>query len=100
MLKTLITLSFILLFVTTIALPTIVIIIDDTADISLFNDFSEEEEEKGSEKNNELELFHFELEQEEQIVFSRKIKTEVSYRFKAYSNPHLSFNSPPPDFTI
>ena len=100
MFKKLISISFVLLFVTTIALPTIITLVDDSAEISFYNDFSEEEEEKGNEKNNEFELFQSELEQNITIVFTEKKQTEVTYRFKTYAKPHLNLISPPPDFTI
>jgi hypothetical protein len=100
MLIRVISLSFFLLFVTTLALPTIIILVDDSVEITYYSDASEEEEEKGSEKNNEFELFRSEIVQNESLVSIPKVNIEIAYKFKSYAVPHLNLVFPPPDCTI
>ena len=98
-LNKIISISFIFLFVVTITLPTVVFVIDDSIDVSYFNDFSEEEEEKGSEKNKELEtLFEANSQELDDFVLTEE-KNKIGYYFKNYQKPHLNLISPPPDFS-
>ncbi|WP_299249112.1 hypothetical protein [uncultured Lacinutrix sp.] len=93
MLKKHISIFFTILFLAIITAPSIIMILDDTVDISVFYSLSEEEEEI---KHAKL-LFS---DNEEDLDYLRSIlKTNnLCYFFKNYSKPHLNLISPPPDF--
>ncbi|AUC82846.1 hypothetical protein [Lacinutrix sp. Bg11-31] len=93
MLKKHISIFFTILFLAIITAPSIIMVLDDTVDISVFYSLSEEEEEVQNLKllfsNNEEELDYL----------SNVLKTNnLGYFFKNYSKPHLNLISPPPDF--
>ena len=88
--------SLFLLFLTA---PTIILIIDDSADVSIFYSSSEEEE-KGSEKNKEIELLFFDLNNSYLDFASSEVENNLGYYFKNYPKPHLNLISPPPEFHI
>ena len=88
--------SLFLLFLTA---PTIILIIDDSADVSIFYSSSEEEE-KGSEKNKEIELLFFDLNNSDLDFASSEVENNLGYYFKNYPKPHLNLISPPPEFHI
>ncbi|MDA9069665.1 hypothetical protein N9K07_02815 [Arenitalea sp.] len=88
--------SLFLLFLTA---PTIILIIDDSADVSIFYSSSEEEE-KGSEKNKEIELLFFDLNNSYLDFASSEVENNLRYYFKNYPKPHLNLISPPPEFHI
>ena len=88
-----------LLFLAFLAAPTIISMVDDSVDISIFYSTTEEEE-KGGEKvkifealfdNNSFNETYFQL---TELVHNQK------YFFKKYSKPHLNLTSPPPEFYI
>lgn len=84
------------LFVLFIAAPTIIVMVDDTIDVS-FAFSTSEEEEKGNEKNIDIEmLFYSENTNEIDLVFSSN-KNSLGYFFKNYQRPHLNLISPPPE---
>ncbi|WP_295983050.1 hypothetical protein [uncultured Algibacter sp.] len=88
--------SLFLLFLTA---PTIILMIDDSADVSIFYSSSEEEE-KGSEKNKEIELLFFDLNNSALDFASSEVENNLLYYFKNYPKPHLNLISPPPEFHI
>lgn len=88
--------SLFLLFLTA---PTIIVMIDDSVDVSFFYATSEEEE-KGSEKNKEKELLFFDLNNTELDFASTDVENNLEYFFKNYPKPHLNLISPPPEFYI
>lgn len=95
--KRILALFFTFLFAFLIAAPSIVLALDDTADVSFFYSISEEEESK---KIAELEILIldniFDL---ESLYFSNK-GNGLEYTFKTYPKPHLNLISPPPEFMI
>lgn len=88
--------SLFLLFLTA---PTIILMVDDSVDVSFFY-ASSEEEEKGSEKNKELELLFFELNSTDLDFASSEVENNLGYYFKNYPKPHLNLISPPPELHI
>ncbi|WP_375237764.1 hypothetical protein [Aurantibacter sp.] len=95
MFKRLLSISFILLFIATISLPSIVLLIDDSIDITLLLDISEEEEE--NEKNKELEIFQVNIEKSKIFHQNKKLKNKTNYVFKTYPTPYLNLIFPPPE---
>lgn len=88
--------SLFLLFLTA---PTIILMIDDSVDVSVFY-ASSEEEEKGSEKNKEKELLIFDFNLNEADFASKETENNMRYFYKKYPKPHLNLISPPPEFHI
>tara|TARA_R110002050_G_scaffold157464_1_gene286059 strand:- start:6497 stop:6793 length:297 start_codon:yes stop_codon:yes gene_type:complete len=97
MIKKITALLFIVLFMGLIIAPTVIVVLDDSIDTSIFYSLAEEEENGKAKKlispfslqNNEftsnLELKGFEY---------------FGYYFKKYQKPHLNLISPPPDYNI
>lgn len=92
MLKRNIAIFFTVLFMAIIATPTVIIVLDDTIDISVFYSISEEEE------KNKLELVYLETKEEGNSFIDFLKRKKTAYYFKKYPKPHLNLISPPPDF--
>ncbi|WP_299115987.1 hypothetical protein [uncultured Winogradskyella sp.] len=86
---------FAFLFIAIVSAPTLILSIDDTADVAVF--FGENEEE---EKENLKLLFDITVVNEEQQSISDALKMNDSYFFKSYQKPHKNLISPPPDWII
>lgn len=94
--KNLISIIFSTIFLVFLLAPTIITIVDDSIDISLFYAMSEEEE-SGVEKNKIDEVLILQRYTSETFFVSKKIKLITVYFFKNYKKPHLNLISPPPD---
>ena len=79
--------------------PTIITLVDDSVDISIFYT-SAEEEEKGSEKNKDTEKLFYENPYPESVFAYFNSDNELEYIFNTYSKPHLNIISPPPEVII
>ncbi len=86
------------LFLGIVISPTAIIVIDSSIDISFFNEFTEESEEKGNKKNSEIESFFFESALKVQTLILIQKKKRAFYVFKKYVKPHLNLVFPPPDY--
>ncbi|WP_452599440.1 hypothetical protein [Pontimicrobium sp. MEBiC01747] len=96
MIKKLVSTFFTILFMVIITVPSIISVIDDSIDVSVFYDLSEEEDEIESEHVKTLELFS-EV-KNEPICFLET--TEIEYLgldFRNYPKPYLNLISPPPE---
>ena len=81
-------------------MPSIIVLVDDSIDISVFYKSSSEEEEKSNEKNKDIEKLFFDHPYPE-TVFSRfNPEYELEYFFNTYYKPHLNIISPPPEVII
>ncbi len=80
--------------------PSILLIVDDSIDISFLYDISEEEEEKGKEKNKEFEIIVLDLPLLCEDYFNSENEEDLGYFFKKYSKPHLNLIFPPPEHYI
>ena len=80
--------------------PTVIIAIDDTVDISMFYGVAEENEEKGKEKNIEIESIFYESTEKEPSLYFNQKENMAFYMFKNYPKPHLNLVFPPPDFLL
>ena len=87
------------LFLVFLVAPTVITLVDDSADVSMFYAASEEEE-KGGEKDKEVEVLFFELHNNELDVASLNGENNLRYYFKKYPIPHLNIISPPPELHI
>jgi hypothetical protein len=88
-----------LIFLALLAAPTIISLVDDSVDISVFYSTSEEEE-KGSETSKTIEVvFNNPIGNDANFSFTKSINHH-GYYFKTYPKPHLNLISPPPEFHI
>ncbi len=96
MIKNLVSVFFTVLFMAITTVPSIISTMDDSMDVSIYYDLSEEEEEKENEKTKVLEFF-FEGNRES-VSFMEYSGTELSgFNYKKYPKPHLNLISPPPE---
>lgn len=96
--KNIIAIFFTVLFMVVNSAPSIIIAIDDSADISIFSDFPKnEEEKKNKESEKTLEVFSVEDSCETEVFSSFKTLEYTAYRFINYPKPHLNLISPPPE---
>lgn len=94
--RNIISLLFSLLFLLFLTAPTIILMVDDSVDVSIFY-ASNEEEEKENEKNKEIEILFFELSTTDLDFASSDVENNLGYYFKNYPKPHLNLISPPPE---
>lgn len=87
------------IFLVFLVAPTVITLVDDTADVSMFYAASEEEE-KGSEKDKEIEVLFFELDNNDEDDASSIGENNLGYYYKKYPKPHLNLISPPPELHI
>ena len=95
--KKVIAFLFTLLFSALILAPTVIIVLDDSIDASIFYSITEEEE-TGKVKNV---VSPFSLITSDVTThFKLKNQQFYGYRFKSYPKPHLNLISPPPEYII
>ena len=94
--KNTIAIFFSLLFIVVISVPSIVVVLDDSIDVSMYCSTSEEE--KGSEETKEQELLFFSLNTSELNFSSTKPERNIEYFFNNYSKAYTNIIIPPPDF--
>lgn len=99
MLKQIVSICFTALFVLFLMAPTVVVLIDDSVDVSVFYATSEEEE-KGGKKISEKELLCQEMAETNLSIVFWDNDLDLEYFQKKYPNPHLKLTSPPPKFHI
>lgn len=85
-----------IIFLSFLVTPTIIVVLDDSIDISLFYTMLEEEE-NGVEKNKIDEVLILQRDTSESFFISKKINHHTAYFFKKYQKPYLNHISPPPD---
>lgn len=99
MIKRIVSTFFTIVFVAIIAVPSILVVIDDSIDVSVFYDLSEEEEETETETTKTLEFFS--QVKNEIVCFSETTQIEyIGFHFKKHPKPHLNLISPPPEFSF
>jgi hypothetical protein len=89
-----------LIFVGFLTAPTIIKLVDDSVDISIFYTTSSPEEDKGIEKNNNIEVFFTSLFMSDLDFSSKENKNNLGFYFKNYSKTLLNLISPPPESII
>lgn len=88
-----------IIFMGFVLAPSVIVIIDDTVDVSFFYT-SGEEEDKGLEKNKDLEVMFLDLSINQSDFVSNDMEHNMRYIFKKYQKPHLNLVSPPPELGI
>ncbi len=86
-------------FLLFIATPTILLIVDDTIDVSIIFS-SAEDEEKGNEKDVSIEVFLASIEISHYHVVFSATENSLVYFYKKYTKPDLNIISPPPDLRL
>lgn len=97
--RNIVSISFSIVFLVFLMAPTIIAMMDDSTDISMFYTSSEEEE-KGIDKNKEVEVLFFEIENPQFDITILKSNKHLGFCFKTYPKPHLNLISPPPEVNI
>ena len=87
------------IFMAFLVTPTILTLVDNSVDVSLFYSAAEEEE-KGHEKTKDVEVLFSDLKINETYSMSSLTQNNLGYYFKTYPIPHLNLISPPPDYSI
>jgi hypothetical protein len=91
-----ISIFFSVIFLAFLTAPTIIVLVDDSVDISIFY-ASAEEEETGNEKNKDVEKIIFEAPFTTSAFTQTNMVNELTYIYKEYAKPHLNLVSPPPE---
>ncbi len=99
MLKQIVSIFFTTLFVLFLMAPTVVAVLDNSVDVSIFYTTSEEEE-HGGKKTAEKELLCQEMAETNLSIVFWDNDLDLEYFQKKYPNPHLKLTSPPPKFHI
>lgn len=94
--KRIISISLTVLFLGLIVAPTVIVLLDNSIDTSIFYSITEEENSKAT---NLLSPFSSES-NDISTDFSQKVIQSFCYRFKHYPKPHLNLISPPPELSI
>ncbi|ALJ05306.1 hypothetical protein APS56_09295 [Pseudalgibacter alginicilyticus] len=90
-----------IIFLLFIAGPTILVMVDNTIDVSIYYTASSaEEEENSTPKVKKVNDLFSETNTIETEMFSNEDENNLEYFFKNYPKPHLNLISPPPDFHI
>ncbi|TNJ47276.1 hypothetical protein KFZ70_04575 [Tamlana fucoidanivorans] len=88
-----------MLFLLFVTAPTVILMVDDSIDVSSFYTCSEEEE-KGGEKHKEIDPLVLDQTNSELPIPFGLEEFELFYFFKKYQKPHLNLISPPPDYNL
>lgn len=88
-----------LTFLAFLAAPTVITLVDDSVDVSMYYAASEEEE-KGCKKDKDIEKLFFETLKNEVDLIAAKREDISTYFFKKYPKLHLNLISPPPELNI
>jgi len=97
MIKRILSFMFSVLFLLFLALPTVISMIDKTADVSVFYSTNEEEEKNGQEKDIEKNLLVNQILKDELEGNQDLQKKTLSYFLRAYRIPYINLISPPPE---
>ena len=98
--KSIISITLTIIFVGFLTAPTIIKLIDNSADISIFYTTSSPEEEKGAEKKIDSEILFNIILMGNLDNTSNKKGNNSDFYFKTYPKPHLNLISPPPEIYI
>ena len=95
MFKKTVAIFFTVIFLGIISAPSIIVVIDDSIDISVLYSLSEEEEE-----TNNLKLVVSEIDEDTSSYLVSLKSEKMGYHFKKYPKPYINLIIPPPEFHI
>lgn len=97
MFKKLVSKILLIFFLGFLIIPSAILLIDNTVDVSVFYDMNDENEKKANEKNLEIEIqFTDNNFYQNELNVSLK-NSKINYISKKYNTPYLNFITPPPD---
>ena len=94
--KTVVSFFLTAVFLFLLAGPSVIAMVDDSVDVSSFYSIPEEEE-KGKEKHNDIEILTFDLKNKDSDFMLGRGESDLTYYFKNHLQPHLNLVSPPPE---
>lgn len=100
MLQRIISITLSLLFVLFLTAPTIIMMIDKTADVTIFYTSNEDEEKNGQEKDIDKKIVVNQYLQGDSDFDLKPIMNYLDYFPKNYSNPFINIISPPPELQL
>lgn len=86
-----------MLFLGFLIIPSTILVIDNSFDVSIFYGIGNEKEEKVNEKNIEIELLLNDVGKNELTIDKSQAQNKIDYLFKKYTKPNLNLIIPPPD---
>ena len=95
--RNLVSIFFLFAFVVFLSAPTIIAMVNDSVDVSLFFSMAEEEE-NGHPKSKNVKDIILENQDQEDFISLADEAVHLSYYVKNYSKPYLNLISPPPKF--
>ncbi|WP_405294828.1 hypothetical protein [Algibacter sp. Ld11] len=95
--RNLVSIFFLFAFLVFLSAPTIIAMVDNSVDVSLFFSMAEEEE-NGHPKSKNVQDIILENQDQECFINLTEEKNHLSYYAKKYSKPFLNLISPPPKF--
>ncbi|MDX1470647.1 MAG: hypothetical protein R3213_04055 [Flavobacteriaceae bacterium] len=95
--KPIIAIFFLTVFTATIIAPTVILMADDSFDVSMFYNITEEENKEREVDGKKEILFSISFNSDFNDVFYIN-RLDHSYHFSNYKTPHLNLISPPPEF--
>jgi len=92
---------FTLMFSSVIITPGIISLVDDNQDITFFLEINEEEENKGTESEKNLELkIDFSEEFSDYILSGIQKKKNIIFKSKNYTSEYSKITTPPPELIV
>ena len=95
--RNLVSIFFLFAFVVFLSAPTIIAMVNDSVDVSLFFSMAEEEE-NGHPKSKNVKDIILENQDQEDFISLADEAVHLSYYVENYSKPYLNLISPPPKF--
>lgn len=89
-----------IIFLVFIAGPTILVMIDDSVDVSSYYTSTSSEEENNNHVNKEVKVLAFVQKENEFFIALTKKENNSCYSLNNYPKIHLNLISPPPDLYI
>ncbi|MFS4484198.1 hypothetical protein ACKGJY_14360 [Hyunsoonleella sp. 2307UL5-6] len=88
------------IFILVIVMPSVIIIFDDSADVSIFYNSSEEEKDKTQEKTIDKEFISALVDASLKISTKDFNELYLHYYFRVYKTPNIKLSFPPPKVVL
>lgn len=95
MLKNVVAIILSSIFTLIAVVPTVMMVLDDSTDVSIFYDATEEEKDKNQDKK---EFILLAIKKRLLIDTNDFEESNLEYHFRSYKKPHIKLTSPPPKF--
>lgn len=84
-------------FIMSVTIPTIVSLLDNNSDISIFNNINEEEN-KEKETSKDAETKIIEIQGSDISLYGLELSDSTRFYLKNYAKPYLNLRLPPPEY--